>query len=59
MDPEKGVLVIIEKRFVYILQKHEIKVGDKVAGRRENKCIISKLIINATKHFKMEKMFSR
>ena len=30
---------------VYILQKREIKVGDKVAGRRGNKGIISKILL--------------
>lgn len=29
---------------VYILQKREIKVGDKVAGRHGNKGIISKIL---------------
>uniref|UniRef100_UPI00315CC5F8 RNA polymerase beta subunit n=1 Tax=Pyrola atropurpurea TaxID=642525 RepID=UPI00315CC5F8 len=33
-----------EKIRVYILQKREIKVGDKVAGRHGNKGIISKIV---------------
>ncbi len=33
-----------EKIRVYILQKREIKVGDKVAGRHGNKGIISKIL---------------
>nr|QYJ54851.1 RNA polymerase beta'' subunit [Diplandrorchis sinica] len=33
-----------ERICVYILQKREIKVGDKVAGRHGNKGIISKIL---------------
>ncbi|XP_059076841.1 DNA-directed RNA polymerase subunit beta-like [Cryptomeria japonica] len=35
---------IVEKVHVYILQKHKIQVGDKVAGRHGNKGIISKIL---------------
>nr|YP_010621346.1 RNA polymerase beta subunit [Cuscuta epithymum]WBF90891.1 RNA polymerase beta subunit [Cuscuta epithymum] len=34
----------LEKIQVYVLQKREIKVGDKVAGRHGNKGIISKIL---------------
>jgi DNA-directed RNA polymerase subunit beta len=41
MDPEGPLDIMV---CVYILQKREIKVGDKVAGRHKNKGIISKIL---------------
>lgn len=41
MDPEDPLDIMVR---VYILQKREIKVGDKVAGRHGNKGIISKIL---------------
>ncbi|KAK8498275.1 hypothetical protein V6N12_055370 [Hibiscus sabdariffa] len=45
MDPEKGGSSYNSETIrVYISQKREIKVGDKVAGRHGNKGIISKIL---------------
>ncbi|QHO28917.1 DNA-directed RNA polymerase subunit beta [Arachis hypogaea] len=41
---KKEVPIIIQKLLEYILQKREIKVGDKVAGRHGNKGIVSKIL---------------
>lgn len=44
MNPEKGGSSYNPEIIcIYISQKHEIKVGDKLAGRYGNSCIISKI----------------
>nr|YP_010829373.1 RNA polymerase beta subunit [Silene alexandrae]WFF48072.1 RNA polymerase beta subunit [Silene alexandrae] len=44
IQKEEGSSYNPERIHVYILQKREIKVGDKVAGRHGNKGIISKIL---------------
>ena len=49
MDPKKGNYSYNLETihiYIYILQKREIKVGDKVAGRHGNKGIISKFFLD-------------
>nr|QFG71120.1 RNA polymerase subunit beta [Mammillaria supertexta] len=44
IQKKRGSILNPEMIHVYILQKREIKVGDKVAGRHGNKGIVSKIL---------------